>query len=273
MKIIGERAFDECNSLETITIPEGVETIKDNAFSYCHKLERVIIPASVKIIGTDIILSGEYTKYISEPIYKASICAPENSYAHKYAVDNNLIYFPCSEMNPVTPEEFYAYLSENGNVSFHGRYIVYCDEIDFCPGDVIFTYRSGGASINGANEYFISSGTDSSDVNNTLSKIVKIYVAISQGDQDWILTHSKGWNKDILKSRWNFHVDEDLNIEVKTLKGDLNKDHFINIVDYILLKNLILTDTELSDIESSDLSGDGAVNSILKDNYNSHTQQ
>lgn len=36
---IGEMAFDFCDALKTLTIPETVTTIKDNAFSYCSSLE------------------------------------------------------------------------------------------------------------------------------------------------------------------------------------------------------------------------------------------
>ena len=40
-----------CDSLRTITIPEGVEEIRESAFQGCSKLEKVVIPESVKSIG------------------------------------------------------------------------------------------------------------------------------------------------------------------------------------------------------------------------------
>ena len=46
---IGASAFFACD-LNSITIPEGVETIKRDAFIYCDQLTSVTIPSSVKII-------------------------------------------------------------------------------------------------------------------------------------------------------------------------------------------------------------------------------
>ena len=45
---IGKEAFMNCDSLRTITIPEGVEEIGESAFHGCSKLEKVIIPESIK---------------------------------------------------------------------------------------------------------------------------------------------------------------------------------------------------------------------------------
>lgn len=44
-------AFQNCGSIVSVIIPEGIEFINDNAFSGCHALESVSIPASVSGIG------------------------------------------------------------------------------------------------------------------------------------------------------------------------------------------------------------------------------
>ena len=49
---IGDSAFSECSSLESITIPEGVTSIGGYAFEYCASLESITIPASVTSIGS-----------------------------------------------------------------------------------------------------------------------------------------------------------------------------------------------------------------------------
>lgn len=51
VKMIDEYAFDKCDSLTSVTIPDGVTSIGDFAFSYCYSMTGVIIPDSVSSIG------------------------------------------------------------------------------------------------------------------------------------------------------------------------------------------------------------------------------
>ena len=48
---IGARAFYNCDSLSSITLPEGVTTIGDGAFWYCGSLSSISLPESVTTIG------------------------------------------------------------------------------------------------------------------------------------------------------------------------------------------------------------------------------
>ena len=48
---IGDSAFDWCNGLTSVTIPDSVTSIGDEAFSRCSGLESVTIPGSVTSIG------------------------------------------------------------------------------------------------------------------------------------------------------------------------------------------------------------------------------
>ena len=45
-------AFSGCDTLRTVTIPEGVTEIGDNSFSGCVNLQTVYVPASVQAIGS-----------------------------------------------------------------------------------------------------------------------------------------------------------------------------------------------------------------------------
>ncbi|MBQ1996183.1 MAG: leucine-rich repeat domain-containing protein, partial [Clostridia bacterium] len=48
---IGDYAFQYCNNLTSITLPDSVTTIGDNAFQYCNKLTSVTLGDSVTTIG------------------------------------------------------------------------------------------------------------------------------------------------------------------------------------------------------------------------------
>lgn len=50
-KIICDMAFCECDSLNSVVIPDGVAVIGNDAFSYCESLKSIIIPDSVTSIG------------------------------------------------------------------------------------------------------------------------------------------------------------------------------------------------------------------------------
>ena len=61
---------------------ESVKEIGENAFRECENLEKVKIPASVEKIGENAFLGSE----------KVEIITPKNSYAEKYAKENNIPY-------------------------------------------------------------------------------------------------------------------------------------------------------------------------------------
>ncbi len=46
------RAFDDCSSLTSITIPDSVTSIGEHAFGYCTSLTNITIPDSVTSIGS-----------------------------------------------------------------------------------------------------------------------------------------------------------------------------------------------------------------------------
>ena len=49
---IGKDAFDHCDSLKSVVIPNGIKLIAESAFEDCHSLTSVSISASVETIGT-----------------------------------------------------------------------------------------------------------------------------------------------------------------------------------------------------------------------------
>ena len=102
VKTIGMDSFKR-SGLSTITIPEGVESIKRYAFGENSKLSKVIIPRSVTSIepynfgaGTtgDLIVGG--TKMY---VY-------DQSYAHSYALNTNLAYVLLDETSSAPDIEY-----------------------------------------------------------------------------------------------------------------------------------------------------------------------
>ncbi len=49
--LIGESAFEDCETLQSITLPSGVTDIENFAFSGCTALESILLPASVETFG------------------------------------------------------------------------------------------------------------------------------------------------------------------------------------------------------------------------------
>ena len=50
---ISNSAFYGCSSLAEVTLEEGLVTIGNNAFQYCNQLRRIVIPDSVRSIGSE----------------------------------------------------------------------------------------------------------------------------------------------------------------------------------------------------------------------------
>lgn len=103
VRMIHQGAFSQCTELEKITIPDGVLEIEDNTFLCCEALEIVEIPSSVSSIGMQAFSGCEKLKklYLPDSIKfideNAFLLCPdliircyENSYTHKYCIDNKI---------------------------------------------------------------------------------------------------------------------------------------------------------------------------------------
>ena len=97
VKVIGESAFSDCDSLKTVTISSSVTSIGDWAFSSCDKLTSVTIPASVTTIGERAFWGDRLTTVVAYNPTPVDIAKKnvfhEDGYYYSYFVDCTL-YVP-----------------------------------------------------------------------------------------------------------------------------------------------------------------------------------
>ena len=63
-KVIGDRAFEDCKSLESINIPNSVTSIGSSAFTWCESLESIYIPKGTRDRFSELLF--DYTDYLVE---------------------------------------------------------------------------------------------------------------------------------------------------------------------------------------------------------------
>lgn len=85
-------AFEHFNNLTEVTIKSGLKSIGKEAFYSCNALSKITIPSSVTSIGKDFLWTGYYWISDKSHVVKATIYAPYNSYAIKYAKKNSINY-------------------------------------------------------------------------------------------------------------------------------------------------------------------------------------
>ena len=71
--IIGDSAFGDCTSLQSINIPDSVTSIGNSAFAYCKSLKSINIPDSVTSIGNSAFWGCESLQSINIPDSVTSI--------------------------------------------------------------------------------------------------------------------------------------------------------------------------------------------------------
>lgn len=97
-KVTSVKGFSDCKSLTSVTIPNSVTSIGAFAFSWCESLESITIPNSVTSIGEfafwqctsleSITIPDSVTSIDRDALWGVITCS-KDSYAHKYALNNN----------------------------------------------------------------------------------------------------------------------------------------------------------------------------------------
>ncbi len=104
---IGERAFNNCNSLMSVIIPSSVTSIDDYAFAGCYNLTSLVIPEGVISIGDSAFwgCTGLMSVAIPDSLTLVGHSAFHECSRLSYNVKDNLKYLG-NEVNP------YLYLAE-----------------------------------------------------------------------------------------------------------------------------------------------------------------
>ncbi|MBR6046151.1 MAG: leucine-rich repeat domain-containing protein [Ruminococcus sp.] len=91
---IGDNTFLCCTSLTALRVPDTVSSIGENAFSGCGDLKRLVIAQHVKFVDDN---AFAYCPQLTIYCY-------ENSYIHKYCMQNKIKYVT-SPMGSILPDE------------------------------------------------------------------------------------------------------------------------------------------------------------------------
>lgn len=97
--IINKGAFESSSHLIGVVIQEGVKSIEDDVFFNCINLASVIIPESVTDIFREYKGGGSFAYCDNLTIYST-----ENSYAHTYALENDIPWAPLTVNSSATIE-------------------------------------------------------------------------------------------------------------------------------------------------------------------------
>jgi len=144
---IPEKAFEDCEMLVSINIPNGVSGIWDSAFSYCTNLTSVTIPNSVNVIKKYAFSGCESLTSVTIPDSVISIeesaflgCTSLTSITIPKSVKEicHWVFFECINLTSVT---FQGMISSEGLLVYNDRF--YGVQSAFL-GDLREKYLSGG---------------------------------------------------------------------------------------------------------------------------------
>ena len=81
VKAISPEAFGNCQNIKSIRLSKEITSVGSGAFYLCSSLEKVYFTESTNNIGRDLFEGINHS---------VTICAPKDSYAHKYAQKNKI---------------------------------------------------------------------------------------------------------------------------------------------------------------------------------------
>ncbi|WP_297959020.1 dockerin type I repeat-containing protein [uncultured Ruminococcus sp.] len=168
---------------------------------------------------------------------------------------------------PDSEEEYNAYIEENGNISVHDKYIVYCGRVPVCAGYDLFAETKGSADIKKSASYEVYI-PDLSILDGGSSPMVVLFEGTKAGKAqvDFYIAHREHVSKsakDIIRYIKIGNLMKPELIDEKDMPekvaGDCNWDGLVSISDVIMLQRWLTGNGEITAPENADVNGDGAV--------------
>ena len=123
--IIRGSAFNNCNSLTSISLPEGVTSIGGNAFNSCRSLTSITIPEGVTSIGDN----AFFNCYALTDIVVKGTPSLANTNAFSNIYSDYLIYVPKDYLSFYSSATNWTQLYEQGRIVAIEDYIDYLKSI------------------------------------------------------------------------------------------------------------------------------------------------
>ena len=241
--VIGEKAFQSCKSLTSVTIPNSITSIGDSAFSDCYNLSSVTIPNSVTYIGDSAFYACTGLTSVSLPNNITSIGAR----AFSECIRLSSITIPGS-VTSISDETFSECRSLASVIIPDTVKSIGQGAFAICEGLTSFTIPSSVISIGNAAFAF---SHNLKDINYTGTE--------------------QQWEKMLNDSDWDgriryFNVNDEIDHFTPTVHFtessgqpdyDINGDNSVTISDVVyLLRKVVIGETDLA----YDVNGDGFVN-------------
>lgn len=171
---------------------------------------------------------------------------------------------------PDCMEEFDVFRQENGIISLHDNYVIYCDDVCYDGGYNIAVEQSGTTELREVCHYDIALSSQFMAAPGGMGHVVIVYEPVSAGNVKAVWLQQRPWESwgDVEKKAVIcLEVDTDLSIQkiqenqfTEPVQNDITGDGISDILDLITLQKWLLGEATLINWRNADLNTDGVVN-------------
>lgn len=250
--------IDGINYSDARTLEVGDVISKDtHLLCYDYVINSRVLP---------VFLPEYYEMYIGDGTIKVKSIDHENKRIKLESVNDNSI----DDILPETLDEHTAFIEQYGLVSVHGKYIVYCDRINYSTGAEVILEQLGTGEIKKINEYSV---TTDEELDGAPDDIVYVYEALKPGTVKVTISQSRPWaleeSQQIRKIGYYEISDDLMSIKeikeddfVEPVKGDVNADGELSVADVVTFQKWLIgtSDIDISNLGVADFYEDGKLN-------------